>query len=112
MSAGFTHLAPETGAPRMVDVGAKAETLRTARARALVRLGEPTWHAVRDGAVKKGDAGACPLVHSPLTVRDMAGLFLLIVPTLLVIAFGSWWFWDHNISYVSFFFPPPYTTRR
>jgi hypothetical protein len=63
-------------------------------------------------AVKKGDAGACPLVHSPLTVRDMAGLFLLIVPTLLVIAFGSWWFWDHNISYVSFFFPPPYTTRR
>jgi hypothetical protein len=62
-------------------------------------------------AVKEGDQGACPLVHSPLTIRDVAGLFLFIVPTLLVIALASWWFWDHTISYVSFFLSPPYTRR-
>lgn len=62
-------------------------------------------------AVKDGEEGACPLTHYPITLRDVAGLLALIVPTLFLIIFVSWWFWDHNISYFYFFFPPPYTRR-
>jgi uncharacterized protein DUF4112 len=62
-------------------------------------------------AVKDGEAGACRLTHDPINLRDVAGLLLLIVPTLLVIGFVSWWCWDHNISYFYFFFMPPYTRR-
>jgi hypothetical protein len=62
-------------------------------------------------AVKEGEEGACPLVPSPMTMRDVAGLFLFIVPTVLVIVIVSWWFWERNISYIYVFFPPPYTRR-
>src|SRR5437660_9637754 len=45
----------EQGASRMVDVGAKPETERTARASARVRMQPATAALIRDRAVAKGD---------------------------------------------------------
>src|SRR5207247_5822195 len=45
----------ESGASRMVDVGDKAETRRTARASAVVRMNPATLALIRDRALSKGD---------------------------------------------------------
>lgn len=52
--AGLTHF-DEGGASRMVDVSAKAETLRTARASARVSLAPSTLDLVLDRRISKGD---------------------------------------------------------
>ena len=51
---GLTHL-DEKGHARMVDVGGKTPTLRTATARAEVVLSPSTLAAIVDGDVPKGD---------------------------------------------------------
>ena len=56
-------------------------------------------------AVQHGEKGACSLVTHPLTIQDVLGLAVLIVPTIALVASVSWWFWDHNISYLSILFP-------
>jgi cyclic pyranopterin phosphate synthase len=53
----LTHLDAE-GAARMVDVTAKPETTRTARARAVVRMSAETAERVRAGDLPKGDVAA------------------------------------------------------
>lgn len=58
--------------------------------------------------IKGGKEGHCPLTTRPLTVYDLAGLAILIVPVIVLITALSSWFWNHNISYVSLLFPPPY----
>ncbi len=55
----------DTGAPRMVDVSAKSETLREARARATVILKEETRKLILEGRVAKGDV---------LAVARLAGI--------------------------------------
>ena len=50
----LTHF-DERGASRMVDVSAKAETLREARASGLVRMAPATALLIRDRALSKGD---------------------------------------------------------
>ena len=54
MTDGFTHL-DERGRARMVDVGEKTETLRVARAEAVVRMAADTLQAIVDAAAPKGD---------------------------------------------------------
>lgn len=83
----LTHLDAE-GAARMVDVGAKPETERVARARARLRMSPRTARAVEAGDAPKGDvlgvarlAGIAaakqtgqliPLAHPlPLTLADV-----------------------------------------
>jgi cyclic pyranopterin monophosphate synthase len=51
---GLSHLTPE-GEARMVDVSAKAETVREARARVIVKMKAATLAAVRAGQLAKGD---------------------------------------------------------
>jgi cyclic pyranopterin monophosphate synthase len=51
---GLSHLTPE-GEARMVDVSAKAETVREARARVTVKMKPATLAAVRAGQLAKGD---------------------------------------------------------
>jgi cyclic pyranopterin phosphate synthase len=51
---GLSHLTPE-GEARMVDVSAKAETVREAVARAVLKMKPATLAAIRAGQVKKGD---------------------------------------------------------
>src|SRR5215831_4234788 len=53
--AELTHL-DETGAARMVDVGAKSETRREAVAECFVRLAPATVAALREASLAKGDA--------------------------------------------------------
>lgn len=62
-------------------------------------------------AVKHGENDTCTLVTRSLTMDDVVGLIMLTVPTLILIAFVSVWFWEHNISYVSLFFAPPHLGR-
>jgi len=52
--SNLTHF-DEHGASRMVDTSAKPETLREARASALVRMAPPTAALIRDRALAKGD---------------------------------------------------------
>lgn len=62
-------------------------------------------------AVKRGEHGSCPLTTHRLTVLDVTGLAALLVPTIALAGFVSFWFWKHDISYVSLFFPAPYNSR-
>src|SRR5271167_3382473 len=50
----LTHF-DETGASRMVDTSAKPETLREAKASALVRMAPATAALIREGGLAKGD---------------------------------------------------------
>ena len=59
----LTHLDGAGGA-RMVDVGGKAETLRSATAEGSIRMSAEAFRLVADGAVTKGDV---------LTVSQIAG---------------------------------------
>ena len=60
----FTHFNDE-GRAKMVDVGEKPETVRTARAAARVLVNAGTYALIRSGGVKKGDV---------LTVAQIAGI--------------------------------------
>jgi len=54
MTEKLTHF-DERGAARMVDVGAKAETHRTATASGFIRMLPATLDVVASGTAKKGD---------------------------------------------------------
>ena len=60
----FTHF-DDAGNSRMVDVGQKPPTRRTATAAARVLVNEATFALIRDGGVKKGDV---------LSVAQLAGV--------------------------------------
>lgn len=60
----FTHF-DERGQARMVDVGEKSPTRRTAEAGARVFVNEATFALIRDGGVEKGDV---------LAVAQVAGI--------------------------------------
>jgi cyclic pyranopterin monophosphate synthase len=60
----LSHL-DEQGRPRMVDVGDKEETHRTATATGALRMARPTFDALRMGRTPKGD---------PLLVAQLAGV--------------------------------------
>ena len=51
----LSHIDDE-GKARMVDVGEKTETVRTARAAGEIRMSDTALDAIRSGSVKKGDA--------------------------------------------------------
>jgi cyclic pyranopterin phosphate synthase len=55
MTEKLTHF-DERGAARMVDVGAKSETHRTATAAGFIRMLPATLEIVASGTAKKGDA--------------------------------------------------------
>lgn len=60
----FTHF-NEQGRAKMVDVGEKPETVRTAIASGRVLVNEATFELIRTGGMKKGDV---------LTVAQVAGV--------------------------------------
>ena len=51
---GFTHL-DEEGKANMVDVTAKSETVRYARAEGRIRVNDEVYTAITEGSVAKGD---------------------------------------------------------
>lgn len=75
----LTHL-DERGAARMVDVGGKEPTRRTAVARARVRMSPRTLAAILSGGVPKGDVLAVARVAGIMAAKRTAELIPLCHP--------------------------------
>ncbi|MBN9517360.1 cyclic pyranopterin monophosphate synthase MoaC [bacterium] len=75
----LTHF-DEAGAARMVDVGAKAETHRTARASAVVRMQPATLALVRDRKLSKGDVLEVARLAGIMAAKKTADLVPLCHP--------------------------------
>src|SRR5215211_8194232 len=70
----------ESGASRMVDVGAKAETNRTARASAVVRMKPETLTLIRDKGLSKGDVVEVARLAGIMGAKKTADLIPLCHP--------------------------------
>ena len=78
----WTHL-DELGRARMVDVGAKPPTRRTARARAIVRVGAAIATSIQAGKVPKGDVLTVARIAGIQAAKQTAQLVPLCHPLLL-----------------------------
>lgn len=70
----------ESGASRMVDVGAKAETHRIARASAVVRMKPETLALIRDRKLSKGDVLEVARLAGIMAAKKTADLIPLCHP--------------------------------
>ena len=75
----FSHL-DDTGAARMVDVSAKAETRRTATATGFVRVSPETRQLIADKALPKGDVFTVARVAGILAAKRTGELIPLCHP--------------------------------
>ena len=75
----LTHV-DAAGAARMVDVGAKRATVRTATAGGRIRMKPETLAAIRDGAVKKGDVLAVARIAGIQAAKETSRLIPLCHP--------------------------------
>ncbi|MFQ5346392.1 MAG: cyclic pyranopterin monophosphate synthase MoaC [Rhodothalassiaceae bacterium] len=78
----LTHL-DETGAARMVDVGGKDVTRRTAVAAGLVRMAPATRDLLASGGGGKGDALAAARIAGIMAAKRTATLIPLCHPLML-----------------------------
>jgi cyclic pyranopterin phosphate synthase len=78
----LTHL-DEKGAARMVDVGGKAETRRSATASGRIRMAPATLQAVRDGSGPKGDVLAAARIAGIMAAKRTGDLIPLCHPLAL-----------------------------
>eukprot|EP00667_Euglena_gracilis_P027569 EG_transcript_34185 len=74
--SAFTHVDPTTNQPAMVDVHAKPRSLRTARARAVVRVPVEVTAAMGQGDIQtaKGPVFATAIVAGTMAVKRTADL--------------------------------------
>ncbi len=79
---GLTHL-DEAGRPRMVDITAKAETVREAVARGRVFLRPETLRLIASGQVAKGDVLATARLAGIMAAKRTPELIPLCHPLLL-----------------------------
>jgi cyclic pyranopterin monophosphate synthase len=80
--SGLSHVGPE-GEARMVDVGAKADTARLARAAGEIRMTRETLDAIRSNALAKGDVVAVARVAGIMAAKRTAELIPLCHPIAL-----------------------------
>jgi cyclic pyranopterin phosphate synthase len=78
----LTHLDAQ-GNARMVDVGDKSDTSRSAIAQGEVRMQPATLSAIRDGRVPKGDVLAAARIAGILAAKRTPDLIPLCHPLLL-----------------------------
>lgn len=78
----LTHLG-EDGQARMVDVSAKAETERMARAAGTIRMQPQTLEAIRTNSLKKGDVLAVARVAGVMAAKKTSELIPLCHPVAL-----------------------------
>jgi len=81
-SSMLTHVAPD-GTARMVDVSAKDETVRTARARGSIRMTTAAFEAIRSHQIAKGDVLSVARVAGVMAAKRTADLVPLCHPLLL-----------------------------
>lgn len=79
---GLTHL-DRRGRARMVDVSAKPDTVREARARATLRMRPATLEAIQRGAIAKGDVLAVARLAGVMAAKRTAELIPLCHPLRL-----------------------------
>jgi len=72
-----------TGAVRMIDVGGKAETRRTAVARCVVRTSDEVLERIAAGSVPKGDVLATARVAGIMAAKNTPQILPLCHPLLL-----------------------------
>ena len=89
----LTHL-DEQGAARMVDVGGKAETARSATATGLIRMSTDALEAVREGSGPKGDVLAAARIAGIMAAKKTAELIPLCHPLALDAVTGDFAFED------------------
>lgn len=80
--AALSHVAPD-GSARMVDVSAKPETLRLARARGSIRMSEAALAAIRSHEIAKGDVLSVARVAGIMAAKRTAELIPLCHPLVL-----------------------------
>ena len=80
--SGLTHFDAK-GSARMVDVGGKDETERTASAQGLIRMNEEAMQAVLQGTAKKGDVLGVARVAGIMALKKTAELIPLCHTLLL-----------------------------
>jgi cyclic pyranopterin phosphate synthase len=78
----LTHIDAE-GRARMVDVGEKAETARTASAEGFIRMTVETLDAIEQNALSKGDALATARIAGIMAAKRTAELIPLCHPIAL-----------------------------
>ncbi len=78
----LTHL-DDAGRPRMVDVGQKPETPRTAMAEGAIRMSADAFRLVADQAVAKGDALGVAEIAGTMAAKRTADLIPLCHPLML-----------------------------
>ena len=77
--ADFTHF-NDQGRPRMVDVGGKDPTRRTAAAGARVLVNPDTFRLIRSGGMKKGDVLAAAQIAGIMGAKRTAELIPMCHP--------------------------------
>jgi len=80
--AELTHLDP-AGKARMVEVGAKPETVRSATARGRIAMSGAALAAIRDGTMPKGDVLAAARIAGIMAAKKTAELIPLCHPLAL-----------------------------
>jgi cyclic pyranopterin phosphate synthase len=78
----LTHL-DSAGAARMVDVSAKRDTVRTARASGVISMSAEALAAIRDGASKKGDVIAVARIAGIMAAKKTSEMIPLCHPLAL-----------------------------
>ena len=78
----LTHL-DENGAARMVDVGRKSATARSAVAKGLIAMSPEALAAIRDGNAPKGDVLAAARIAGIMAAKKTAELIPLCHPFAL-----------------------------
>jgi cyclic pyranopterin monophosphate synthase len=79
MPDDLTHF-DASGASRMVNVGSKPETLRTARASGVVRMAPATLARIRDRSLAKGDVMEVARLAGIMAAKHTADLIPLCHP--------------------------------
>ena len=82
MTVGLTHIGSD-GQAHMVDVGAKAETERTAIAEGFVTMHAATLRMILDGNAKKGDVLGAARIAGIMAAKKAHELIPLCHPLLL-----------------------------
>jgi len=78
----LTHL-DESGRPKMVDVTAKADTVRMAVARGVVRMQPETFRLIKRGGTKKGDVLSVAKLAGIMAAKRTPDLIPLCHPLLI-----------------------------
>jgi len=83
--AGFTHF-DESGNARMVDVSAKADTVRQAVAAGSITMSAQAYAMVRQGTVKKGDVLGVARIAGIMAAKKVDQLIPLCHPLAITAA--------------------------